>query len=173
MHSSSEDVIDINVATMNVESLKAWINCSRKLFKSAFTAWKDRCARLPTRFGKSLVFVISRHFDICMQGQRFVIHSLRFWGFFLERSIILPQFYRTSPRASEVRRKLPMQNWCQFLQIIHARLFNFTAPCTSLNSGFSNNDQHFRFYVFAPKHRIDSSYVCLTFCKLPHEPQYQ
>ena len=90
-----------NVVRMNFESLKAWLNCSRRLFKSAFIAWKDLSAILPTRFSKSLIFIISCHFDFCMQRQRFVIHSLRFLGFFLERSIISPWFYRTSPRTSE------------------------------------------------------------------------
>ena len=51
----------------------------------------------------------------------------------------------------------PVQNWWPFLQIIHARFFNFTAPCTP--NVFTNNAQCFKFYIFAPWHHIDSIFM--------------
>ena len=84
--------MNVNVARMNFESLKAQINCSRRLFKSTFIAWMDLSAILPIRFGKSLILVKSHHFDFCMQRQRFIIHSLRFLGFFHELSLCHPAF---------------------------------------------------------------------------------
>ena len=130
----------------NLEGLKAWINCSRRLFKSAVRAWNELSAILPTRFGKSLIFVTSRNF-VC-NGKYL---ALWFLGSFSNFLSFYPGFIALHLVLLKRGGEHPAQNWCPSFRsytldlLTSQRLVLLLPP-----NDFTNNVQRFRFYIFAP-----------------------
>ena len=87
LHSLSEDMININVAKMNFESLKAWINCCRRLLKVHLYSMEGSICNTPDKIWQ--VTGICNVPKFCMQWHIFVIAIS---GFFSQPSIISSRF---------------------------------------------------------------------------------